>query len=145
MLVYGGELHGVRVYLTEDAYVAQAKIHAHTELHGKACKCRNQVNTWQLQVIAGTLTFVSKERLAADPTLNRYHTGSIEFADVLAKFCGVKHAELTVMIPFTSDDSDENEALHRNGYRPRLALVKSLLEDSQRQEQPDAFVARSYA
>lgn len=144
MLVYGGELKGVRVYLTEDAYAAQARIHAHEGLHGNACGCRhNDINTWQLEVMAGTLTFVTVERLASEPELCRYHTGSFTFAEMLTKFCGVKPAEVPVRVPFTSDEVEENETLLRKGWRPRLALVESLLEDSKRQMNPDAFVAHS--
>lgn len=142
MLFYGGELDGVRALLTEAAYVAQVQLRAHEAAHSDSdCTCgRNQVNKWNLQLIAGTMTFISVEQMKQQPHLSRYHTGTHEFADSLAKLCGVKRAEVAVDIPFTTDDRAENEALLREGYRPRFALVQSLLDDSLRLKKPKTFV-----
>lgn len=141
MLIYGGELHGVRVYLTWDAYVAQGRLHAHKAVHGEECACRGLIDQLTNQLIAGTLTFVSAESMAVQPELSRYHTGTFEFGETLARLCGAKRAELSVSIPFTSNNRENNEALLRRGYRPRLALVQSLLQDSLREEEPNNFVA----
>ena len=141
MLIYGGELHGVRVYLTQDAYVAQGRLHANKAVHGEECSCRGLIDRLTNQLIAGTLTFVSAQSMATQPELSRYHSGTFEFGEALARLCGVKHTELSVSIPFTSGNREDNEAFLRRGYRPRLALMQSLLQDSLREEAPNNFVA----
>lgn len=124
MLFNGGKKNGIRVFLTEDAHEALRVRTAYRQTHSSYEGCDP---IFLERLIAGTLTFVSLDRLLADPKLERYHTGSFEMGRMLARILGVEGTKLKVAVPFAEGDEELFEELLAKGYGPRLELVHELL------------------
>ena|SRR5688500_11256407 len=124
VLFNGGKKNGVRVFLTEDAHEALYFRAEYFKAHGSYKGCDP---IFLERIIAGTLTFVSLKMLRANPSLERYHTGSFEMGYTLARLLKVKGTELTVAVPFADGNEELFEELLAKGYGPRLELVHELL------------------